>query len=121
MSAATYTAVCYSCCAVGLLLACLVGRQPLSGYPADAWLKIAAVTVVAQLLGHTLVNYVLRTTSATVISLALLFETPGAAAVAYLWLHQHPPATAWPGVALLLVALGVVVTARENDPVQAAD
>lgn len=121
ISAPVYTTVCYSVCAVALLCSCGLGRQRLVGFPADAWLKIAAVTVVAQLLGHTLFNVVLRTTGATVISLALLWETPGAAFVAFVWLHQHPPATAWPGLALLLVALAVVVSARQSDPVEATD
>lgn len=112
MSASVYTSICYSVCAVALLAGCVAGRQDLIGFSGNAWLKIVAVTVVAQLLGHTLFNIVLRTTSPTVVSIALLLETPGAALVAALWLHQHPPGTAWLGVAVLLAALGAVIAAR---------
>src|SRR5215472_5213157 len=112
MSTATYTTACYSTCAVLLLIACGIGGVHVTGFSGNAWLKIVLVTVCAQLLGHTLINVVLHSTSPTVVSLALLFEVPGAALVAYLWLHQRPPASALPGIALLLAGLAVVVRAR---------
>jgi drug/metabolite transporter (DMT)-like permease len=109
MSTATYTAVCYAVCAALLLIACAVGEVHVTGFSGNAWLKIVLVTLCAQLLGHTLINVVLRSTSPTVVSLTLLLETPGAALVAYVWLHQHPPASALPGIVLLLVGLALVV------------
>jgi drug/metabolite transporter (DMT)-like permease len=112
LSTATYTTICYSTCAVVLLIVCLIGGVRLTGFSADAWLKIVLVTVCAQLLGHGLLNVVLRTTSPTVVSLALLFETPGAAVIAYLWLGQRPPWSAVPGLVLLLVGLAVVARSR---------
>jgi drug/metabolite transporter (DMT)-like permease len=122
MSAPVYTGICYCACAVALLVACVVGRQQLVGFSANAWAKIIAVTVSAQLLGHTLFNVVLRTTSAAVVSIALLLETPGAALVAYLWLGQQPPASAWPGIVVLLGSIGVVIAARDRRaPVEAVE
>lgn len=112
MSTAVYTTVCYATCAVLLLIACAAGSVHVTGFSGDAWLKIVLVTVCAQLLGHTLINVVLHSTSPTVVSLALLLETPGAALVAYVWLHQRPPASALPGIVLLLAGLAVVVRAR---------
>jgi drug/metabolite transporter (DMT)-like permease len=122
ISAPVYTGICYCACAVGLLAACVVGRQELLGFSANAWAKIVAVTISAQLLGHTLFNVVLRTTSAAVVSIALLLETPGAALVAYFWLGQRPPASAWPGIVLLLASMGVVIAARDRRaPVEAVE
>jgi len=115
MTTATYTVVCYTVCAVGLLASCLLGGQPLAGYPVRSWLLIGAVTVCAQLLGHSLINVVLRSTSATLVSLAILVEVPGAAAIAYCWLHQRPPSWALPGLLLLVAGLVVVVRARPRD------
>lgn len=112
MSTAAYTAVCYATCAALLLIVCAVGGVHITGFPGNAWLKIILVTLCAQLLGHTLINVVLHSTSPTVVSLALLLETPGAALVAYLWLHQRPPASALPGIVLLLAGLAIVVRAR---------
>ena len=123
MSTATYTTICYGVCAAALLAACLVGGQPLGGYPGRAWLLIVAVTVSAQLLGHSLINVVLRSVSATLLSLIVLIEVPGAALIAAVWLHQTPPASAVPGLVLLLAGLIVVVRAggRPGEPVPDLD
>ena len=51
----------------------------------------------------------LRTTSPTVVSLAILFEAPGAALIAAVWLHQLPPASVPPGIVVLLVGLAIVI------------
>ncbi len=115
MTTVTYTAVCYSTCALLLLAVCLVGRVRLTGFSGDAWLKIALVTVCAQLLGHTLINVTLRSTSPTVVSMAILLEVPGSALIALVWLGQRPPLTAVPGLALLLVGLVLVVRAAGRD------
>ena len=109
VSTTAYTTVCYSTCAVLLVLVCLVFRQPLTGYSGSTWIKLAALTAGAQLLGHSLVNVVLRTTSPTVVSLAILFEAPGAAIIAAVWLDQLPPLSAVPGIVVLLTGLALVI------------
>ena len=121
MSTASYTIVCYTVCSAGLLIACLVGGQRLSGYPARSWLLIAAVTACAQLLGHSLINVVLRSASATLVSLGLLIEVPGAAVIAYFWLHQRPASWALPGLLMLCAGLVIVVRARPPGSELAAD
>ena len=78
----TYTALCYSTAAVALLVACLIGGVQLWGFSGQTWLQLLALTLGAQLLGHSVFNMVLRSTSPTVVSLALLLEIPGAALIA---------------------------------------
>ncbi len=114
MSTATYTTICYSVCALALLVVCVAAGQPLGGYSGEAWLLILAVTASAQLLGHTLFNVVLRSVSATFVSLSTLLEVPGAALIAGVWLGQWPPLSAIPGLALLLTGLIVVVRSRDR-------
>jgi len=114
VSTTTYTAVCYVTTALLLLVVCVSAGRPLAGYSANAWLKLVALTLGAQFLGHSLFNRVLRTTSPTVASLAILFEVPGATLIAALWLHQRPHLAAIPGLVLLLVGLGVVITSGER-------
>jgi drug/metabolite transporter (DMT)-like permease len=111
ISTTVYTTVCYSACALLLATICLVAHQPLAGYAAGTWLKLVALTAGAQLLGHSLINVVLRSTSPTVVSLAILFEAPGAALIAAVWLHQLPPVSALPGIVVLLVGLAIVIRA----------
>ncbi len=115
VSAVTYATLCYAVCAVPLAVVCLAGGVQLAGYPSDTWVKLAALTVLAQLLGHTLFNVALRTVSPVVVGMALLFEVPGAAVLAALWLDQVPPLAAVPAALLLLAGVALVVTARGTD------
>lgn len=114
VSTTAYTTVCYLTASLALLVACLAGGQALGGYSARAWIYLAALTAGAQLLGHSVFNRVLRTTSATVVSLSILLEMPGAALIAFVWLHQRPHAWALPGLAVLLAGIGLVVTSRQR-------
>lgn len=106
-----YTFVCYSTTAVVLLGACLVSGSALGGYDGGTWLKIAALTVAAQLLGHSLLNRVVHGLGPSTTSTAILLETPGAALVAALWLGQTPPAAAYPALAVILGGLALVILA----------
>jgi drug/metabolite transporter (DMT)-like permease len=111
VSTTAYTAVCYSCCAVALLVLCLATGQRLGGYDLGTWAKLGALTVGAQLLGHSLFNVLLRSASPTALSLAALFEVPGASLIAAVWLGQVPAVTALPGLLLLLAGIALVVAA----------
>lgn len=119
VSTTAYTALCYPVAALVLLIACLGSGAPLVGYDATTWLMIAGVTVGPQLLGHSLFNRVLRNTSATIVSLGMLLEVPGAALIAALWLGEVPPYTAIPAVLLLLGGVAVVVRSRQSGPAAA--
>ena len=123
VSTTSYTALCYSTAALALLVACLVGGVQLGGYSSTTWLQLLALTLGAQLLGHSIFNLVLRTTSATVVSLVLLLEVPGAALIAATALGQTPPVEAVPAALLLLVGLGIVISSagEELEPGIAAD
>ena len=118
VSTTTYTAVCYTATALLLLVVCVVGRQPLHGYSGVTWLKLLAITGGAQLLGHSLFNVVLRTTSPTVVSLSLLLEIPGAALIAAVFLGQRPTLLALPAALLLIAGLALVIRAatRTTEP-----
>ena len=109
-----YALVCYGVAAAALLVVCVVGRQPLAGsdYDATTWLALLAMVAGPQLLGHTVVNRVLGTTSPTLVSVAILFEIVGAALLAWLAFDEVPPASAVP--AALLIAAGVVLVVRAN-------
>lgn len=117
LSLSAYTSVVYLTAALTLLVVCVVGSVPLTGYPTDAWALIVAVTVVAQFGGHSLLNLALRSFSATAVSIAILLEMPGSTLVGWVWPGQHPPFALLPAAALILV--GVVGVLRSNRPTQA--
>lgn len=112
VSTTSYTLVCYGSAAAALLVGCLAAGLQLSGFDTATWLAIIAIAAGPQLLGHSLLNRVLATTSPTVVSLGTLFVTPGAALIAWGWLGQTPPLTIIPAIGLLLGGVALVVTSR---------
>lgn len=112
----TYTFVCYGVCALLLLVGCLVSGQALWGYGGRQWLLLLTVTVTAQLMGHSVFNHLLATTSPLVVSLALLLEVPGAALLAGWFLDQRPPWEALVGLGVILAGMVLVVVNSRTAP-----
>ena len=112
MSTTTYTFVCYGTCSVALAVAALVAGQQLAGYDGGQWLLLVAVTLTAQLLGHSVFNHLLATTSPVLVSLAILLEVPGAALLAAWWLDQQPPVAALVGLGVILAGMSLVIVSN---------
>jgi drug/metabolite transporter (DMT)-like permease len=108
-STTSYTTICYGVCAILLLVVCLAGGVPTTGFAAASWLAILGLAAGPQLLGHSMFNYALRRISATTVSVTMLLEVPGAALLAWVWLGQAPRPAALPGLALLLAGVAVVI------------
>ena len=89
----------------------------LGGYSAPTWLQLLALTLGAQLLGHSLFNLVLRTTSADRgVSLALLFEVPGRRADrGGRRSARRRRSRRCPAALLLLVGLGIVISSAGDE------
>lgn len=117
-STTTYTFVCYGTCSVLLLAGCLVAGQDLVGYPAPQWGLLLLVTLTAQLLGHSVFNHLLATTSPMAVSLALLLEIPGASILAAVILGQQPPVLALLGLAVMLAGMALVVVGNRGSTVE---
>ncbi len=117
-----YTALCYGTCAAALGGAMVLTDQPFAGYPRSAWLQLAALTVFAQLIGHSLFNLVMRSVSASFVSLAQLVTVPLAMLLAATFLDQPPHPAILPGVVLMLAGIAVVLSShrRARVPIDAA-
>ncbi|MGZ4670520.1 MAG: DMT family transporter [Blastococcus sp.] len=121
LATSAYTVVCYSTCAIVLAVAAMIVHVPLAGFSARDWWLIAAITVVAQLMGHTLLNLVLSSVGPTIVSLVILLEVPGSLIVALVLLHQVPPLLALPGMVAVVAGVALVVRAgRPTTIVEAA-
>jgi drug/metabolite transporter (DMT)-like permease len=109
VSTTTYTFGCYGSCALVLLVACLVSGQALGGYPLGQWGLLVLVTATSQLMGHSVFNHLLATTSPMLVSLALLLEVPGASLLAAALLGQVPPLGAVAGLLVILAGTALVI------------
>ncbi|HEV2889458.1 MAG TPA: DMT family transporter [Frankiaceae bacterium] len=111
-----YTTVCYATCAVLLLGLIGVTRTRFVGFDARTWWCIVGLTVGAQLLGHSVFNVVLKTTSPTVVSISILFEIVGAVALAWAFLDEVPRWQAAPAAAVIVSGVVLVIRAGSRRP-----
>ncbi|WAH99417.1 DMT family transporter [Arthrobacter sp. MMS18-M83] len=114
MGTGTYTTLCYGICAAIVAVLALAGGQPLVGFDAGGWLGIVAITVCAQLVGHTAFNHLLATMSPLLVSMIILLEIPGAALLAAVFLRETLPSGTYAGLALILAGLAVVVIGQRR-------
>lgn len=114
MGTGVYTTLCYGMCAAIVAGMALLAGQPLAGFDAAGWLGILAITVCAQLVGHTAFNHLLATMSPLLVSMIILLEIPGAALLAAAFLGETLPAGTYAGLAMILVGLAVVVLGQRR-------
>lgn len=114
LSTGTYTTLCYGACAVILLGLCALAKQPIIGFSPAAWTGILAVTLMAQIMGHSVFNHLLAVMSPLVVSMIILLEIPGAAILAAVFLGEKLPVGTYAGLAMILVGLAVVIRGQQR-------
>lgn len=112
VSTTAYTAICYLVAGVVLLAVCVASSQSLAGYDTNTWLCIAAMVAGPQLLGHSVFNKLLRTTSAWVVAVTIVSEVIGSTLLALAFFGERPPALVVPAAALVMA--GVVLVVRSD-------
>jgi drug/metabolite transporter (DMT)-like permease len=116
ISTSTFAVICYSFCALTALVAGLILRVQIWGFPKREWILAGLLILGAQILGHTMFNLSLKRVSPVVVSLIIFFEVPVSALIAAIWLHQKPSVGIIPGIIGLLIGCGIFVTKSEaND------
>ncbi|GAA3697923.1 DMT family transporter [Arthrobacter ginkgonis] len=117
-----YTTLCYGMTALILLALCVAFHVPLWGFGLAGWLGILALTVFAQLMGHTIFNHVVKHLGPLTVSTLILLEIPGAALIAALLLGESLPVATYAGMALIMAGLAAVVRGqRAAAPVKTAE
>lgn len=114
MGTGVYTTLCYGMCAAIVAVLALFVGAPLAGFDSGGWLGILAITVCAQLVGHTAFNHLLATMSPLLVSMIILLEIPGAALLAAAFLGETLPAGTYAGLAMILVGLAVVLLGQRG-------
>lgn len=114
MSISSYTTLCYGMCAALVAVLAFFTATPLAGFEGAGWLGIVAITVCAQLVGHTAFNHLLATMSPLLVSMIILLEIPGAAVLAAIFLNEVLPAGTYAGLALIMCGLAVVVAGQKS-------
>ena len=103
-----YALITYTTAALLLLPFCLATGAELWGYDAQTWWAIVGMIVGPQLLGHTLINYVLADIDATTVSVTIMAEPVIAMALAYVLFDEVPTAIVYPAAILILAGIYLV-------------
>lgn len=113
-----YAVVAYSSSAVLLLIASTAAGVTLWGYSAPTWWAIAGIVIGPQLLGHTLINLVLKDIDPTTVAVTIMVEPVISTALAFALFSEVPPALTYPGGALILLGIYLVSSSgREPVPI----
>lgn len=112
LSLVSYVFVVYGVAAVVLLGLTGLSRLPLTGYPPQTYLWLAALAVVPQLIGHSSLNWALRYLPASFVSVSLLGEPIGSVILAYLFLAEQPTGLELAGGVLILA--GIFLASRSR-------
>lgn len=102
LSLYAYTLLVYASSTLWLVGYAVVGGYPLFPYPMREWVLFFLLALLPTLLGHTLMNWLIRWVSANVISMSILGEPVGAAFLAYWVFGEVPTWTQFLGAALIL-------------------
>ena len=109
-----YATVTYGAAAVLLAIGCLIWDVQLTGYSSVTWWAIAGSIVGPQLIGHTLINYVLRDIDATRVSVTIMAEPIIAISLAWVLFDEIPKALAYLGGLAILVGIYLVTVPRRQ-------
>jgi drug/metabolite transporter (DMT)-like permease len=102
-----YAGLSYSFSAIFLALALVIGGQSFLPIHANSWIYLVPLALGPQLLGHTVLNFLLAAVRPAYLTLAILGEPIGATLWAYLIFGEVPGLWVLLGGALILVALAI--------------
>lgn len=111
MSLPTYAFIVYAWSTLFLFLFVMVRGDPLTGYRSDTVAWMAVFAIGPMILGHTIINYVLRWIQPHVVSTAILLEPLISSVLAVVVLEERVGLLVYVGGAV--VVLGVLLAASK--------
>jgi drug/metabolite transporter (DMT)-like permease len=109
VSLITYTFLVYSISTFFLFLYILVTGEALYPYPKKDWVYFISLAIIPTLLGHTLINWVVKWVSTSMISVAILFEPVGATVLAYYVIGETVNPSQVIGGLVVLLGIGLFI------------
>jgi drug/metabolite transporter (DMT)-like permease len=110
LSLPAYTGVAYTTAALVLAPLPLLFGVPYTGYPISAYLWIALLGLVPQVIGHTSFNWAVKFMNPAIVTMVILLEPIGSSLAAVILFREIPGPLTILGALLLL--LGVFIAVR---------
>lgn len=118
LSLMTYTFIVYGTSGLLLAAASLVLRQPLFAYPSEDWVLFFLLALFPTLLGHSLLNWVIRWIPATTVSVGILGEPIGASILAWFIFGEQPGMFHWIGGLFIVIGVYGFLRYKEAPAIQ---
>ncbi|NDJ76910.1 MAG: DMT family transporter [Chloroflexi bacterium] len=106
LSALLYIWIVYSAAAISLVIVVVILGLPVAGFSKEAYLWIALMGLLPQLIGHSSFNYALGFLPAAYVSLVILLEPVASGILAIFFLDEWPVFLQVIGAALILTGIG---------------
>lgn len=118
ISLTTYVGIAYSTAAAVLAVVVAVSGAPFFGFEPRVWALFVAMTLLPQIGGHTVFNYLLGHLEAGTIAIAVTGEPVVATILALVFFDEVPSWSAVAGGALILAGIYVTISAQaRREPV----
>jgi drug/metabolite transporter (DMT)-like permease len=109
LSLLAYVVPVYGTAALTLMMAAILTRSRLTGYPAQTWVWLVLVALIPQVIGHSSFNWALGHLPTTYVSLAVLAEPIGSTLLAWLILGEAPDRITVVGGAIILLGIALAI------------
>jgi drug/metabolite transporter (DMT)-like permease len=115
LSLTHYVTLAYGSAAIALFPLPKLLETPYTGYPIAVYVYIVLMAIVAQLWGHTSLNWSLKWLSPTLVTLAILFEPVGASLLGWWIFGEIPAITVILGGIVVLSGVAIAVMGQSSD------
>lgn len=111
-----YAVITYGAGAIILGVICTTAGIELFDFRAGTWLAIGAMVLGPQILGHTVLNYVVKYIDATRVYAAAMAEPPIAIVLAFILFEETPSVWLYPGGLAIIAGILMVTISRRERP-----
>jgi len=110
LSFSSYIFSVYGSAAIVLIILVLASREALVGYREISYLRMAALAIIPQLIGHSSFNWALKSLPAAYVAITLLGEPVGTVILSMVFLKEIPTVMEVAGGVFILV--GILLASR---------
>jgi len=110
LSFSSYIFSVYGSAAIVLIILVLASREALVGYREISYLRMAALAIIPQLIGHSSFNWALKSLPAAYVAITLLGEPVGTVILSMVFLKEIPTVMEVAGGVFILV--GILLSSR---------
>lgn len=97
-----YLPLLYASAAGAALLLALLQGEALTGYRTDTWLALLGLGLIPTVIGHSLMNWAMRHTTALSVNMGVSLSPIVATLIAWSWLGELPSSSLWLGAPALI-------------------